>query len=146
MTCQNCNHPPSFPNNLDSQAKTKILNCNGVQLAQNGESTLHPCNLTFLFLIATHIFSPYITAASPRTVPISTETMKTLNKLFNQPNTVPHRIRSPLLQHIAANFTTAHNIVALNAASPVFTAPIAADPTIDATVVSVPAATRPEPK
>jgi hypothetical protein len=69
--------------------------------------------------------------------------MKTLNKLFNptQHSSSPHSV--PI---IAAHFTTAHNIVALNAASPVFTAPIAADPTIDATVVSVPAATRPEPK
>jgi hypothetical protein len=105
MTCQNCNHPPSFPNNLDSQAKTKILNCNGVQLAQNGESTLHPCNLTFVFLIATHIFSTYITAAS-RTVPISTETMKTLNKLFNptQHSSSPHSV--PI---IAAHCSTFYN-------------------------------------
>jgi hypothetical protein len=47
------------------------------------------------------------------------------------------------VQHIAARFTTARDSVALNAAAPdiaapVFTTPIAADPAIDATVVSVP--------
>jgi hypothetical protein len=69
--------------------------------------------------------------------------MKTFNKLFNptQHSSSPYSV--PVLQHIAARFITAHYSVALNAAAPdvaapVFTALIAADPAIDATVISVP--------
>jgi len=64
--------------------------------------------------------------------------MKILNKLFNptQHSSSPHSV--PFLQHIAARFTTAHDSVALNVAAPIFTTPIAADPAIDATVVSIP--------
>jgi hypothetical protein len=56
MTSQNCNYSLSFPNNLDLQANTKILNCNFVQLRRSSEHTLHSC--IFLFLIATNMFSP----------------------------------------------------------------------------------------